>query len=340
MTMKNIIEKLHLKRLEDNGIVIEEIFKNVKENTIYIRTSDGKECDAFTKCPKIEKNYYKDGKLLYRETDFDNGIKYSYTSTKNSIEKCSECGYEASSKEFFDGCPYCGSQFNVEYTSTRRNTSGKTKPLTITAIDKRIFLIVGIISLIIGSGISLVKARTIEFGMIIDIIIQSLISFITINLAMVPFYMSYFVVKLLMIKDFPNSPIKINGREISSLQLLKDLQSELKKYYYYKNSKYKDLIDYEILDYKDYQVDCTNYYQPRIHFIIIIRKYFLIDNKITTAVVEKNLTMMRNNNYKEKESKMRKCQECGAPIEGTSDVCTYCHKKIVPNKQWLLERII
>ena len=337
--MKNVIEKLHLKRLEDKGIVIEEIFKNVKENTIYIRTSDGKECDAFTKCPKIERNYYLNGKLLHRETDFDQHVLYSYNTTKNSVEKCTECGYESSSKDFFEGCPYCGSQFNVEYISTRRNTSGKAKPIPL-IFDKKIALIVGIISLIISVYFNLTGAEVSNLEMVLNTILATIMFYVAFNLFLMPVYIIWFLIKGFNFKDFPNSIIKVNGYEISSMQLLKDLQSELKKYYYYKNPKYKNLIDYEIIDYKDYQVDCSNYNLPRIHFIITIRKYYLQDNKIITEEVDRKLTMMKNNNFKEKEYKMRKCLECGAPIEGMSDTCIYCHKKNTPNKQWILEKII
>mgnify|MGYP003450767043 FL=1 len=36
---------LHLKRLEEKEIVIEEIYKYPKDNRIFIRTTDGKEND-------------------------------------------------------------------------------------------------------------------------------------------------------------------------------------------------------------------------------------------------------------------------------------------------------
>lgn len=332
--MKNVIEKLHLKRLEDKGIVIEEIFKNVKENTIYIRTSDGKECDSFTKCPKIERNYYLNGKLLYRETDFDQHVLYSYNTAKDSVEKCTECGYEAPSKEFFDGCPYCGSQFNVEYNSTSRHTSGKVKSMFMDKYDRLLILGVTIISL----PIMYLMAKSEETGVNAATLLNSF--FTTFVTLIVAFYPTFYFIKLMLAKDFPHSPIRINGRLISSMTLLRDLQSELKKYYYYKNPKYYDLVDYEIIEYTDFNVDQYSGIEARIKFYIKVKQYYLVDNQIISEIDEKELIMKQNILNQEQDKKMNKCPRCGASVDGLRDICDYCHKKITPNKQWILEKII
>lgn len=330
--MKNVIEKLHLKRLEDKGIVIEEIFKNVKENTIYIRTSDGKECDAFTKCPKIERNYYLNGKLLHRETDFDQHVLYSYNTTKNSVEKCTECGYEASSKEFYDGCPYCGSQFNVEYTSSSRHTSGKVKNMFMDKYD--IFLIIGVI--IISIPIMYMIAKSEAEGVNVTTLFKSYITtFITL---IVTIYPMYFFIKMMITKDFPHSPIRINGKLISNMSLLRDLQSELKKYYYYKNPKYYDLIDYDIIEYTDFNVDDYNMY-AKINFKIKIKQYYLVDNQINSEIVKKDLVMKQNLLSRDKEKRMNKCPKCGASVDGLSDRCSYCKQKLPHLKDWIIEKI-
>lgn len=330
--MKNVVEKLHLKRLKDKGIVIEDIYK--QGNAIAIRTSDGKEADPVYKGPKIEKNYYVKDKLLYRETEFDHSIEYSFNSNKEKEEECSECGYKATSSNFFDGCPYCGSQFNIEYSSTKKSTSGKVKAIITKKNTGKLIFVFLIISIIAGI-ISTIMNDSISVGYDVAFIVFQCLIYIT-----AVYFPIYLIIKIMTTKDFPNSSIKIYGKEISNIHLLKDMQSELKIYYYNDNPQYLDLIDYDILEYVDYQLHCNSPSSVRISFIIKVREYYFKDNEINTRTITKNLTMLRNVNYVENHDKMRKCPSCGAAIEGVKENCDYCHNKLPSNKLWLLESIL
>lgn len=214
--MKNVIEKLHQKRLEENDIVIEEIYKNETENTIFIRTSDGKECDTFSKCPKIERNYYRKGNLLYRETKFDKAILYSFNRVKTEKEKCTECGYEALATEFYDGCPYCGSQFNIDYTSTSKVSNGINKKIFSTRNCIIMLIIVLLVSTLFTFIMYVSEKETITTLDLISTFILAAIA------TWMPVISMFFVITLFATKDFPNTSIIINGYEISNSILLKE----------------------------------------------------------------------------------------------------------------------
>ena len=61
--------------IEDNGIYL-------YKDKIFVRSTDGKENDSVYKATKIEKNFYKDKKRLFRETKFDKVTTYTISALK------------------------------------------------------------------------------------------------------------------------------------------------------------------------------------------------------------------------------------------------------------------
>ena len=101
----------------------------------------------------------------------------------------------------------------------------------------------------------------------------------------------------------------------------------------------EEYIIRDIVNYTNYEV-YDNYVEPKINFTLKIREYFLEDNKMISQTLEKKVLMKRNNSYQHKQQKMDKCPKCGASIIGVFDKCSYCNEKQVPNKLWLLDKVI
>src|SRR5574344_2137580 len=112
-----IVDQIHLKRLEKLGI---HIFAKYKSNGKIIERNTKKSDnsnDNIEKAVCLEKDYYKKNKLLGKIFNFDPRIQYTYVCSNNGNNKieCPNCGHENIEKEMVDGCPYCGTNYNIEY---------------------------------------------------------------------------------------------------------------------------------------------------------------------------------------------------------------------------------
>jgi len=331
--MQNKSNSLHLKRLEEKEIVIEEIYKYPKDNTIFIRTTDGKENDSVYKSPKIEKNFYYKDKLLFREKNFDQETTYTILATKGEkIHKCSECGYEDYMKNFFSGCPYCGANFSIDYS--KHKSYGRS--------IKELFSFKWVKTLCIGIPI-IAAIFAIYLNQDFETIFTSIISipilmFATYLLIMI-FYTPYILYKTIIYKDVHTFKIQYNGQIINNAKLLKDVQTTLLNDYYDEKlyPENKDLVDFDILDFE-------NYYYKNINnniYIVLrlkIRKYLNKNKKIKRVVTKEHIMVYQNPHYIEKSLNLRKCPSCGANVPPLKKKCVYC-KNILPSTTlWLIEK--
>ena len=118
-----IVEKIHNKRLKEQGISICSKYKS--NDTILERNTDKtKRNDNIQNGICLEKDYYKNNKLLIKFFNFDPRIKYTYMSTNNGENNitCPNCGNTSKENEIEDGCPYCGTNYNIEYSDKSLGT--------------------------------------------------------------------------------------------------------------------------------------------------------------------------------------------------------------------------
>ena len=331
--MLNKNNSLHLKRLEEKEIVIEEIYKYPKDNKIFIRTTDGKENDSVYKSPKIEKNFYKNGKLLFREKDFDKNTIYTIVATKGEkLHKCSECVYEDITKTFYNGCPYCGANMTVDYSKNK--SYGKSiKEL----FSMKWVKIICICLPIIFSAISIYLNRDIEavIGGIISIPFMMLFTYLGIMI----FYTPYIIYKTIIYKDVHTFKIMYNNQVINNAKLVRDVQTTLLNDYYDEKiyPENKDLIDFDVLDFENYFYTRKN----NINYIVLrlkLRKYFLKNNKVKKELTKDHIMVYPNPHYIEKRQELRKCPNCGSNVPPLIKRCEYC-KSILPSTNlWLIEK--
>ena len=320
----NKINNPKLKRLEENNLVIEEIY--LYKDKIFVRSTDGKENDSVYKATKIEKNFYKDKKRLFRETKFDKVTTYTISALKGEkTVKCSECGYEGLIKDFFDGCPYCKANFNMDY-SARSKSYGKTLKEMFSTKWMTILNILLTPSIFLINIIQNPSLENIIFGLI-TLPFFFIIFRVILGIVFIP----YIIYKLFTFRDLANDRIKFNNNEISNITLIKNINSEIFSFIY-NNDKNKDIIDYDILDYISYKINKNS-----IMVELKLRKYYYKNNKIKRTITNEVFEFIKNINYTESNNIVKKCPSCGSNVPLSKKRCEYCNTIIPSNNLWIMK---
>ena len=115
--MPLISDNFHKKKLKDYRINIKT--KYFVGNKVYERNTDDSINDDIISGIRCEKDYYIDKKLVHKETEFDSRIEYTFISKEmeNKEYVCPNCGMQSKLKNFIDGCPYCRTYYNIDYTN-------------------------------------------------------------------------------------------------------------------------------------------------------------------------------------------------------------------------------
>ena len=93
-------------------------FFGTRRNTILERNTDNSINDDIVSGIRCEKDYYIGKNLIHKEKEFDSRIEYTFISKEmeNKEYKCPNCGMQSKLKDFVDGCPYCRTYYNIDYS--------------------------------------------------------------------------------------------------------------------------------------------------------------------------------------------------------------------------------
>ncbi len=331
--------QMHLQRLAKKNLVVEEIFRH--KDQLFVRTLNGNRNDSVYKANKIEKNYYQGGKRLYREKKFDDNITYTMTLSRGDNEfTCSECGYHATEKEFYDGCPYCGASFYLEQGVHQKNLTQSFKQI-FSMKKYKIFL--GSTCMIL-TGISFMGTlQSGEYPWFIAVMLMFVtlpVMLFTLHLLYTFLLIPYLLVKVITYRDLRNDRIMIDKVRMSNQKIIQDLNYQLLVHYYDEKifPQYQDLVDFEILEYDTYKVIKKGNI-PAIRITFIIRKYFERNGRIKKVQGKETVTLIRNQNYYPKftMNSVKKCHNCGANVGLFDKICSYCGSILPSNILWVLD---
>ena len=114
--MPLISDGIQKKKLKKYNINIKT--KYIVNNQILERNSDDTYNDDIKNGIRCEKQYYVNNKLKNVEKQFDSRIEYTFISKEqeNKEYTCPNCGMHANLHDFIDGCPYCRTCYNLDYT--------------------------------------------------------------------------------------------------------------------------------------------------------------------------------------------------------------------------------
>ena len=322
--------KSHIDRLKDKSIVICDVFKD--RDGIKKRSSDGECFDIVNDGYKLRKEFYLKDKLVFTQTDYDKKVKYNLLLKKvNKKVECPNCGYQGPLEEFFDGCKYCGTDFNTNLTNNNVGLTYYIKMLSTKKFLLMVVLIAAILSMIFSF-------LTTEVDDVITKIFYGIVG-------IVPFWFISYILCLIvclpyMVKGLTNNQFKVS-KEITSgnidiKKIVKCLFGELNHYLY---STDADLIDYDIYKVRR-MTDERIGHDLYINVAITLRKYYLKDNEIivnteyVTVRLEKNKYMRLYNTHT-----VIKCNSCGHSIDISKDECDFCHTKNPRIAYWIIDSV-
>jgi len=335
--MALISEEFHKQTLKKYGINIKTLY--AADNELLERNTDDSVNQDIINGIRVKKEYYKDNTLVHIEKDFDSRIEYSFIckSLNENTHKCPNCGLESKIIEFKDGCPYCRTHYNIDYTDKELGSKHHYDRVLKSNLYR---IITGIVDLIISTIISyfFIKytSRTFNSYDISKIFIYGFI------LSVVLYYFFYLLDAYVLLepikkyKDFQNrKQIKFWQRtNIDKKVFFNNLNYELRKYYY-SNS---NIIDYDVLDYVKFD-DYTKDNKLHVKVTMEIRLVKVINNKIKSKLIKETHILKRHgNNVLELKDGINyiKCHHCGASIDATKGICEHCRTDINYLQEWIL----
>ena len=338
--MSLVSDTFHKKKLKDFGINIKT--KYIVGNKIFERNTDNSLTnDDITAGIRCEKDYYLGTNLIHKETEFDSRIEYTFISKdmENKNYKCQNCGMESKIKDFIDGCPYCRTYYNIDYTE---KDLGSKYHYDRVLRSNTYRLITGIITLIISMILSFLFIKTtsrtfnsIDFS---KVFIYGLI------LSFILYYFFYLLDDYIVLGPIKRYKDKQNEKQIAFWKKIQadkkiffnNLNYELRKYYYSK----EDIIDFDIIDYLNF----SDYLKQDIQYIKVIAEVRLIhynQGKIKSKISKEEYLLRKNSHEKlllKEGTNLIKCSNCGASINVTEEACPYCHSEISYFQDWILEK--
>ena len=339
--MPIVSENFHVKKVRSKGINIKTTYKN--STTTCVRNLDNSFNEDVDKGIRLRKEYYKDGQLLYTTTKFDSRMEYTYINHDNEEEetKCPNCGATGKVKDFIDGCPYCRTTYNVEYTD--KDLGAKyhyDRVLRSNTYRIVTFFVDFLISFLICFYYFKTTGRTFNEYDILKVLVYTTI------LSAVLYYLFYIIdgyIVLLPIKIYKDNENKkqmifwdkMAEEKVDKKTFFNNVDFELSKYFYEDTS---DVIDFDILDYLNY-----SYYKDKDNHLVVTIKMDIRLIKYNTKIEEVNEDMEFSFIRYERElytledgKNYIKCPHCGGSVDATKDRCDHCRQELKYFQEWNL----
>ena len=336
--MSLISDRSQKDRLKKERINIKT--KYIVGNKILERNTDNSYNDDIEKGIRCEKEYYIDGKLLHKENQFDSRIEYTFISKEqeNMDYKCPNCGMNSKVKDFIDGCPYCRTNYNIDYTD--KELGGKYHyDRVLRSTTYRV--VTGVVDIIISIILSFIfiklTSRTFNSYDISKVFIYGGI------LALILYYFFYIIDAYIVLGPIKAYKDKQNAEQYNFWErtrfdkksFFNNLNYEIGKKYY----RDSNIIDYDVIDFdsfKEYTEKDILYVRINAYVRIItfdngkINSKYINDTYILKHISSDTLKLKKGTNEIE-------CPNCGASIDATKGECSYCHTKIKNLQEWILE---
>ncbi len=324
------------KKLKENHINIKT--KYIVGTEILERNTDGSKCDDITDGIQIEKQYFVDGILKHTEKDFDSRIEYTFLSKQegNQPFTCRNCGATYLLKDFVDGCPYCKTHYNLDYTDKELGNKYHYDRV-LKKKSYRFFTAIFdfLVSFVICFLFITLTSRTFNSYDVIKVFLYALI------LSCILYYFFYLLDAYLILgpikkyKDAQNRKQMEFWKEtgFDKKTFYNNLNYELRKYYYLQ----ENVIDYDILDYLSFQH--VNDGKKSVVFVTAeVRIVTYQQGKITTHTKKECFPMFRLLEFHKLENgtNLILCPNCGSSIDATIGQCEYCQTKIPSLQEWIL----
>lgn len=315
--------------------------KYIVNHDILERNTDNHHNDDIKEGIRCKKEYYLNNKLIHTESKFDSRISYTYLFSQEGEKKitCPNCGMNSKLEDFLNGCPYCRTHYNIDYTDKKIGNKEHYDRVLRSSIYRIItFIIDLLISFFICYLFIKNTSRTFNSYDISKIFIYSFI------LSLILFYFFYVIDAYLILapirlyKDYQNKK-QIDFWErtkINKKNFFNNLNYEIQNYYY----NTPNIIDYDILDYDNF----SEYYKDKTMYVKVkayVRVVYYQNNKFVAKYLNDTYLLRHLDtqtiNLKE-GANLIKCPHCGSSIDVTKGRCEYCNTKINYFQEWIMDQ--
>lgn len=335
--MPLLSDAFHKNKLNEYHINIET--KYIVGNEILVRNSNNSFNQDVVNGIRCVKNYYVDGVLKHIEKEFDSRIEYTFIANdmKDQEFLCFNCGMKSKLEDFVDGCPYCGTSYNMDYHDKEM---GNKYHYDLVLKNPLYRVVTGIIDLIVSMIIAYIfivsTSRTFNTYDISKIFIYGFL------LALVLYYFFYTIDAYVILAPVRRYKERVNNEQkgfwtrtnVDKKTFFNNLNYEIAKKYYQK----MDIIDYDILDYlefKDTYKDGVLYVEVKVD----VRTVSFDDGKFISTRSNESFTLKRNDagTLELKDGvNMIRCHNCGSTIDVTKGKCEYCDSEIKYFQEWIM----
>ena len=312
--------------------------KYIVHDKILERNTNNSYNDDIKSGIRCKKEYYIGDTLLKIENQFDSRIEYTFIANEDKEFVCVNCGLHTNLSEFVDGCPYCGTYYNLDYTEKDLGSKYHYDRVLRTNTYRVITGIVDLVfSLLVTYYFIKFTSRTFNVYDISKIFIYGFI------LSVVLYYFFYLIDGYIVLK-----PIKLykDGQKQKQVEFWNRTKIDKKKFFnnlnYEIGRKYFndiDVIDYDILDYDEF----TDSYINNVMYVKVkayVRVVKFVNGKLKSMYITDTYNMKRmNENVFEMKNGTNfvKCNNCGASVDVVKEKCDYCGTKISPLQEWILD---
>lgn len=334
-----ITESRQKKRLDALNINLKTIYFD--GNEVKERNSDNSKNEDIEQGIILEKEYYQKNKLLKKEKIFDSRITYTYKFNGEEDYTCKNCGMTGKIKDFENGCPYCHTNYNIDYDD--KNLSNKNQYDYIIK-DRKYIIKTYSIDIIICFILTFIYIKsTSRTFYLFDILKVIGISFV---ISLVLFYFFYYIDTMITLSSLKKKKEKQNQLQKEFWEKMESIGASKSKFFnnfnyelrnlYYEDTK--DVIDYDILDYNsfnEYEKDNRLYVDVNVDIRLV--KY--TNNKIVSKTSSITYKLLRVPNNIELKGGVNyiPCPSCGASIDATAEKCSYCGENHNYYQEWYLK---
>lgn len=337
--MPKVSDNFHNKKLNELGINIKTTY--IADNKFLIRNTNNSRNDDVLNGVRFLKEYYLKDELIHTEKVFDTRIEYTFISNSQDEEEmnCINCGARLKKSDFNDGCPYCGTNYNIDYLD--KNLGSKyhyDKVLRSNTYRIITFIIDLIVSMFLSYLFILNTSRTFNNYDISKIFIYGFI------LALILYYFFYLLDAYIILGPIKRYKDKQNNQQIDFWNRTKidkkvffnNLNYEVRKYYYTKTN----IIDYDVIDYLSFN-EFNDNNNLCVEVIADVRVVYYENNKIKSKYIKDKYILRRHDNgvvELHNGINMIRCHNCGSTIDVTKGKCDYCDTKIKYLQEWILDK--
>lgn len=335
--MALISKKSYFEKLKDNNI---KVITKYKVGNNIISCDNEKINEDVVSGIRLEKEYYKNGYFIGKIFDFDSSIEYTMVNPKLDNKECPNCGMKMNENEYDTSCPYCHTYFNLDFKDKALGNKSTYNYVVHSKLYRLIALLIDI--LIVFPLVFLYIKNTSRTFNEFDFLKIGVFT----TLLVIIFYLIFYVVDFYVVlgplkrrKTIENAKIKEfwNKTRIDRVKFFNNVAYELENYYF--RDDFKDIIDFDIVDYNNFRLE-KNEKQEIVYVDILIRFIRLKGNKIKEKYVKKEYKFRRANkdNIGNNNSSIVMCRNCGASLDITKNECEYCGTKYNYLQEWYLEK--